>query len=1286
MKKLFLMMGVIPLIVLADKETVNGIEWTYSVSGGIATVGTGAGSWRPVPAIPKGTVGAITIPSTLGSCPVTKIEGGAFYGCSELTAVAIPSTVTSIGHGAFAGTKLLEEHADGMEIIDGCLIGYKGTCVGSVVIPEGVRLIAEYAFQDGNNMALYWPGAQELTSVTIPASVTVVGDRTFNGCPGLKSIIVLDDNATYSSKDGVLYDKERSRLICCPAGKTGTLELPESVMCIERLALDDCLGLTSITVEDGNSVYKSLDGILYDGTGTELIKCPVGKSGVVRIPSGVMSIGSSAFSGCSALTSVTIPPGVTSIGERAFYGCKGLTSVEIPTTATIVGVSAFQGCSKLISVTIPSGVTSIADRMFEDCGGLISVTMSEGVTSIGESAFENCSCLSAVTIPSSVTNIAINTGGHAFANCRSIQVVFVPDEPQECVIQCFGRQKWYQRIGEPIAYEWKYSCKGSETVITGVYPAVGDIVIPSTLENCPVTSVGERAFYGCSGLTSVVIPPGVLCIGNYAFDGCGALTNVTVEGKVTEVGRRAFAECVSMSCLYFKEVVAEVIGGEAFWNCNRQAIVIENLYIPGDRWAGSEYRGMTGIKNVIIGEGADEVEYSCFEGCSGITNVVFPSSIRRIDSWAFKGCTGLTEIVLPENMISLEYEVFGDCTNLFSVTILSDRAGLHFVPFANCVNLTQLNIRVSSSTYLGINEMTGGTPVHLTVNILDPCREFLCSMGSNDYVKELNLPEGCARIGEYAVAGCWALESVYFPTTLQEIDDFAFENCSQLKKVELPEGLASIGEYAFYDCLQLETPIRIPNSVTNIGELAFYPHDISDLIFDSGNENYGIEDGVLYKLERGAKVEVIMASKSLQGEYVAPRTVKKIYSHAFDGCKGITSIVLPDGLVEIGGFAFSGCIGLVSLNIPWSVCNMGDASMRDVPFESICIDSANPVYCKEGRFICRKVDDTHVEVVGADRNYEGSLVLPDDVVGIGEYGFADCGKLINVHVGSWVSEIAGCAFYECERLRSVKIDSTVELGADAFCSCGGLEFASIRSSVIGFAAFYGCGRLSEIVIASTVEEIDFWAFEGCNGLHTVYVDKGDVERVKSLYAWSEDVQFVEINLPLVNDDGALVIGDPVSGFIIKPSEGRSVVEVTIPQDVDAAKVTVEVSPKVASVKPNGAKVKVVNGSVDITEFLNVPVADGDGVIDLTKATVKEEIVKEAMDVEKGAKIVLDAANPSLTTPNTRVGLFYQLREGVTIDGMANGDSTIGDGKPWSPEIKVKGGNSAFYSIGVGKGE
>ena len=161
-------------------------------------------------------------------------------------------------------------------------------------------------------------------------------------------------------------------------------------------------------------------------------------------------------------------------------------------------------------------------------------------------------------------------------------------------------------------------------------------------------------------------------------------------------------------------------------------------------------------------------------------------------------------------------------------------------------------------------------------------------------------------------------------------------------------------------------------------------------------------------------------------------------------------------------------------------------------------------------------------------------------------------------------------------------------------------------------------------------------------------------------------------------------GDVETGFVIKPSVGNTAVEVTIPQGVDAAKVTVEVSPKVATVKPNGAKVKVVVGENDITGYLVIP--ERDGVMNIAAATVKEEIVKEALDPAKDAVIELNAANPKLITAPTRKGLFYQLHEGVTLGGMKDGDSTIGDGEPWTPEITVKGGNSAFYSIGVGKGE
>ena len=176
------------------------------------------------------------------------------------------------------------------------------------------------------------------------------------------------------------------------------------------------------------------------------------------------------------------------------------------------------------------------------------------------------------------------------------------------------------------------------------------------------------------------------------------------------------------------------------------------------------------------------------------------------------------------------------------------------------------------------------------------------------------------------------------------------------------------------------------------------------------------------------------------------------------------------------------------------------------------------------------------------------------------------------------------------------------------------------------------------------------------------------------------------NPSIEGDSNATVMGDAETGFVIKPSEGRTAVEVSIPGGIDAGRVTVEVSPQVASVKPNGAKVKIVNGANDITEFLDIPAVDGNGVIDLTKATVKEEIVKEAMDPEEGAVIELNAANPAITTAPTKAGLTYNFYEGTALESLLGNppsDSKVGDGQPWSPTISVKGGASGYYSIRVG---
>ena len=183
-------------------------------------------------------------------------------------------------------------------------------------------------------------------------------------------------------------------------------------------------------------------------------------------------------------------------------------------------------------------------------------------------------------------------------------------------------------------------------------------------------------------------------------------------------------------------------------------------------------------------------------------------------------------------------------------------------------------------------------------------------------------------------------------------------------------------------------------------------------------------------------------------------------------------------------------------------------------------------------------------------------------------------------------------------------------------------------------------------------------------------------------AWSGEAG--EASEPSVaGDPDATVTGDAESGYVITPSVTSGELEVTIPDGVDAAKVTVEVAPTVTSVTANGAAVKVVKGGHDITDYLDVPLR-GDGALDVGNAVVKEAIVRETLDPAKGAVIRLDPAAPALTTSATHPGLTYTLREGTELGGMKDGASKQGDGQPWTPPVTVKGGASGFYTIKVEK--
>lgn len=418
-------------------------------------------------------------------------------------------TLDDVGTLTISGTGEMTNWSDSM---DQPWQEYKAS-IQAVVVENGVISIGNFSFYDCNNLSSVslpdsltticlspFGNCSNLTEISIPKNVTEIGNdfqNNFNDCTKLIAIHVADDNPNYTSVDGVLFTKNKDRLLDYPCNSPNTsFTIPQTVKYIAEGAFQYS-NLTEILVDPNNRYYASENGVLLNSSKTNLIVYPHSNT----------------------QTTYTIPSSVTLISVSAFKGSKNLVEILIPDSVTTIEASAFSGCNKLSSITFPSSVVNIGSGLFENCGNLKSVTLSTGITEITYSMFYDCIQLQDVIIPNGIATIS----DFAFKGCTSLTSIILPNTVTSIGIGSFQ------------------GCTNLNQI---------------SLSN-NLIEISTQAFRSCSSLKKVTLPSSITTLGISAFSGCTSLQEITIPSSVTQILRGAFLSCYNLQTVYFNGSKAE---------------------------------------------------------------------------------------------------------------------------------------------------------------------------------------------------------------------------------------------------------------------------------------------------------------------------------------------------------------------------------------------------------------------------------------------------------------------------------------------------------------------------------------------------------------------------------------------------------------------------------------------------------------------------------------------------------------------------------------------------------
>lgn len=749
-------------------------------------------------------------------------------------------------------------------------------------IPEGTTEITNGQYPDSY---LY-------TEVFIPASVTSIGEGTFQYWKGLERV-EFAEGSTLQSIGASAFSGCASLI---------ALELPDTVQTLGASCFSDC---------------ESLEAL--------------------NIPAGIPDIPNGCFADCPKLIQVTIPNSVTGIGEFAFYGCVGLTQLELPEKLETIGNNCFYG-SGLTSVTVPEGVTSIGRSAFEQCKNLKTAVFPSRITEIPQSVFSGCGKLTGFTIPDQVTQIA----GSAFSNCSSLEELSIPDLTESieryAFLGCSSLKKLHIGSGFDRIMEFLQDCEALEeiTVSKGNRMYESDengvlfqkdnaslVYYPSGRRETSYTPpdyvkiIGEKAFYGQEWLEEVHFQEGLETIGRSAFGECTALKIVALPDSLREIGYSAFWKCTSLPEITIPVNVTTLESGAFAEDISlTKATLLGNI----KNMQNSIFMGCSQLKEVSFSDQISVISGNMFKNCTALKEIQIPASVRTIGDSAFAGCTGLKKAVIPGSVTAVGYTLFQDCTDLEELQLQDGLGEISYGMFQNCSGLISIEIpktveSVGSNAFQGCTKLTGivipNPKAVLESECLKDCTALEnCTLPGGlqviprgllancENLKGLTLPDGLIQIGDDAFSGCKKLTKVIIPEKVEQIGSGAFLNCTGLVRIDIPDRLKELDYQTFSGCTSLEA-ITLPQGLQIIASSVFL---------------------------NCAKLQIIRI----------PDTVTGIYSASFSGCSALKEITIPEGVTELNN-NFKDCAQLTQITVKGGTTRLGDPLFQNCPnFTTIC--------------------------------------------------------------------------------------------------------------------------------------------------------------------------------------------------------------------------------------------------------------------------------------------------------------------------------------------------------------